>query len=128
MDLFFSLFGLVFLSPIFLVIAIWIKIDSKGPVFYRQVRVGKNMKPFKIIKFRTMVSDAESIGLQITTRDDGRITKTGIFLRKTKLDELPQLFNVFLGQMSLVGPRPEVPRYVEHYPEEILKIVFSVPP
>lgn len=128
MDLFFSFLGLVFLSPIFLVIAIWIKLDSKGPVFYRQTRVGKNMKPFKIFKFRTMVLDAESRGLQITTSDDGRITKAGIFLRKTKLDELPQLFNVFWGQMSLVGPRPEVPKYVEYYPEEIQKIVFSVPP
>lgn len=128
MDLFFSFFGLVILSPVFLVIAIWIKLDSKGPVFYRQVRVGKNMEPFKIFKFRTMVHDPHDKGLQLTTSDDKRITRSGRFLRKTKLDELPQLINVFIGEMSLVGPRPEVPKYVRYYPEEVRKIVLSVPP
>ena len=128
MDLFFSFFGLVILSPVFLVIAIWIKLDSKGPVFYRQVRVGKNMKPFKIFKFRTMIYDPYDKGLQLTTSDDKRITRSGRFLRKTKLDELPQLINVLIGEMSLVGPRPEVPKYVEYYPEEVRKIVLSVPP
>lgn len=128
MDLFFSFFGLVILSPVFLVIAIWIKLDSKGPVFYRQVRVGKNMEPFKIFKFRTMVHDPHDKGLQLTTSDDKRITRSGRFLRKTKLDELPQLINVFIGEMSLVGPRPEVPRYVGYYPEQVRQIVFSVPP
>ena len=128
MDLFFSFFGLVILSPVFLVIAIWIKLDSKGPVFYRQVRVGKNMEPFKIFKFRTMVYDPHGRGLQLTTSDDKRITRSGIFLRKTKVDELPQLINVLIGEMSLVGPRPEVPKYVEYYPEDVRKIVLSVPP
>lgn len=128
MDLFFSFFGLVILSPVFLVIAIWIKIDSKGPVFYRQVRVGKNMEPFKIFKFRTMVHDPHDKGLQLTTSDDKRITRSGRFLRKTKLDELPQLINVLTGEMSLVGPRPEVPKYVGYYPEDVRKIVLSVPP
>jgi lipopolysaccharide/colanic/teichoic acid biosynthesis glycosyltransferase len=128
MDLFFSFFGLVILSPVFLVIAIWIKLDSKGPVFYKQVRVGKNMEPFKIFKFRTMIYDPYDKGLQLTTSDDKRITRSGRFLRKTKLDELPQLINVFIGEMSLVGPRPEVPKYVRYYPEEVRKIVLSVPP
>ena len=128
MDLFFSFFGLMFLSPVFLVIAIWIKLDSKGPVFYKQVRVGKNMEPFKIFKFRTMIYDPYDKGLQLTTSDDKRITRSGRFLRKTKLDELPQLINVFIGEMSLVGPRPEVPRYVGYYPEQVRQIVFSLPP
>ena len=128
MDLFFSFFGLVILSPVFLVIAIWIKLDSKGPVFYKQVRVGKNMEPFKIFKFRTMIYDPYDKGLQLTTSDDKRITRSGRFLRKTKLDELPQLINVLIGEMSLVGPRPEVPKYVRYYPEEVRKIVLSVPP
>ncbi len=128
MDLFFSFFGLVILSPVFLVIAIWIKLDSKGPVFYKQVRVGKNMEPFKIFKFRTMIYDPYDKGLQLTTSDDKSITRSGRFLRKTKLDELPQLINVLIGEMSLVGPRPEVPKYVRYYPEEVRKIVLSVPP
>ena len=128
LDLFLSVSGLIILSPLFLLISLWIKIDSKGPVFYRQVRVGKNMEPFKIFKFRTMVHDPHDKGLQLTTSDDKRITRSGRFLRKTKLDELPQLINVFIGEMSLVGPRPEVPKYVEYYPEEVRKIVLSVPP
>jgi len=128
LDLFLSVSGLIILSPLFLLISLWIKIDSKGPVFYRQVRVGKNMEPFKIFKFRTMIYDPYDKGLQLTTSDDKRITRSGRFLRKTKLDELPQLINVFIGEMSLVGPRPEVPKYVEYYPEEVRKIVLSVPP
>lgn len=128
LDLFLSVSGLIILSPLFLLISLWIKIDSKGPVFYRQVRVGKNMEPFKIFKFRTMIYDPYDKGLQLTTSDDKRITGSGRFLRKTKLDELPQLINVLTGKMSLVGPRPEVPKYVGYYPEEVRKIVLSVPP
>lgn len=114
-DVFASLFGLLFLAIPFVFIAIAIKTSSKGPVYFRQERVGKNGKLFRIFKFRTMVSDAESKGMQITVGADSRITKVGKFLRKTKIDELPQLINVLLGQMSFVGPRPEVPRYVELY-------------
>ena len=128
LDQFLSVSGLIILSPLFLLISLWIKIDSKGPVFYRQVRVGKNMEPFKIFKFRTMIYDPYDKGLQLTTSDDKRITRSGRFLRKTKLDELPQLINVLIGEMSLVGPRPEVPKYVGYYPEEVRKIILSVPP
>ena len=106
-------------------ISILIKLDSKGPILFKQIRVGKNGKPFKIFKFRTMVVDAEKKGMQITVGRDSRITKSGHVLRKTKLDELPQLFNVLTGEMSFVGPRPEVPRYVEMYDENqksILKV------
>ena len=114
-DIFASGLGLLFMLPIFLVVAIIIKCTSKGPVFFRQVRVGKNGKPFRIFKFRTMVVDAEAKGMQITIGADSRITKIGKILRKTKLDEFPQLINVFIGDMSLVGPRPEVPHYVDMY-------------
>ena len=120
-----SLIGIVIISPILLVISILIKLDSKGPILFKQIRVGKNGKPFKIFKFRTMVVDAEKKGMQITVGRDSRITKSGHVLRKTKLDELPQLFNVLTGEMSFVGPRPEVPRYVEMYDENqksILKV------
>ena len=127
-DLVCSIPGIIILSPLFVVIAIKIKAETKGPVFFRQTRVGKNGKLFKIYKFRTMVRNAESKGLQLTTADDNRITKFGQFLRKLKLDELPQLINVVKGEMSLVGPRPEVPRYVDLYPEDIKKIVLSVLP
>ena len=116
-DIFASLFGLLFLALPFLVIAIAIKTSSKGPVYFRQERVGKDGKHFRIFKFRTMIVDAESKGMQITVGEDPRITKIGKFLRKTKLDELPQLINVLIGQMSFVGPRPEVPHYVELYSE-----------
>ena len=111
-DIFASLFGLLFLALPFLVIAIAIKTSSKGPVYFRQERVGKDGKHFRIFKFRTMIVDAESKGMQITVGADPRITKIGKFLRKTKMDELPQLINVLIGQMSFVGPRPEVPHYV----------------
>lgn len=107
--------GLLFLTIPFLFIAIAIRCSSKGPVYFRQVRVGKDGKNFRIFKFRTMVTDAERKGMQITVGNDARITKVGAFLRKTKIDELPQLINVLLGQMSFVGPRPEVPHYVEMY-------------
>lgn len=118
-----STLGLIVLSPVLIVIAIKIKIDSDGPVFFKQIRVGKRNKKFEILKFRTMVVDAEKLGRQITVGNDSRITKIGAFLRKYKLDELPQLINVFKGDMSLVGPRPEVPRYVELYSEEQRKVL-----
>lgn len=114
-DIAVSSIGLIVLLPILIVIAILIKLDSKGPVFFKQKRVGKNKKIFEIYKFRTMVTDAEKLGKQITIGSDNRITKVGRFIRKYKLDEFPQLINVLKGEMSLVGPRPEVPKYVELY-------------
>ena len=127
-DLFWVIPGLLLLSPILLLVAIWIKTDSAGPVFFRQVRVGKGGEEFRVFKFRTMVPDAESRGLKITVGGDPRITEPGRFLRKYKLDELPQLFNVLFGEMSLVGPRPEVPEYVELYPAAVREKVLSVKP
>lgn len=127
-DLVFTIPGVIILMPVFLLIAIWIKKDSRGPIFFRQQRIGLTGIPFGIYKFRTMVVDAEKQGKQITVGADRRITSSGHFLRKYKLDELPQLINVLIGDMSLVGPRPEVPRYVAEYPEEIREIVLSVPP
>ena len=115
MDVAISGCALLVLWPLLLLIALAIKIDDPGPVFYRQVRVGRNGKEFRIFKFRTMVVDADRKGLQITVGRDSRITRVGAFLRKTKLDELAQLLNVFAGEMSFVGPRPEVPKYVDLY-------------
>jgi lipopolysaccharide/colanic/teichoic acid biosynthesis glycosyltransferase len=118
-DILFSLIGLVVLSPLFAVIALLIKRDSEGPVFYRGVRVGKDGKPFKMFKFRTMVVNADQIGGCATPDDDPRLTRVGRFLRKYKLDELPQLIDVLRGKMSLVGPRPQVKWVVDLYaPEE----------
>lgn len=116
------------LLPLFVVIALWIKFDSSGPVFFRQERVGRFGRNFRIFKFRTMCLDAEARGRQITVGEDPRITRSGRLLRRYKLDELPQLLNVILGEMSLVGPRPEVPRYVALYPSEVRCKVLSVPP
>jgi len=124
-DILCSFLGLIILSPFLLIFAIIIKCDSKGHVLFKQVRVGRRGKTFKIWKFRTMVENAEAKGLQISSSDDVRITRSGKWLRRTKIDELPQLFNVLFGQMSLVGPRPEVPKYVEMYTEEqreVLKV------
>lgn len=126
-DLLVSFFSIILLSPFFIIVSLLIKMDSNGPVIFKQVRVGKNEKPFEIYKFRTMVVDAEKLGKQITVGNDNRITKIGGFLRKFKLDELPQLFNVFKGDMSFVGPRPEVPKYTNLYTEEQKK-VFKVRP
>jgi lipopolysaccharide/colanic/teichoic acid biosynthesis glycosyltransferase len=126
-DLIFSTIGLLFLSPIFVVIAVWIKLDSPGSILFRQVRIGRFGKPFRIYKFRTMAVDADSKGRQITAGDDPRITRTGRFLRRYKLDEFPQLLNVFIGDMSIVGPRPEVPRYVEMFHDQY-KDVLTVKP
>lgn len=122
-----ALTGLIFLAPLFVIVACWIKLDSGGPVFFRQQRVGRHGIPFRIFKFRTMAVDTEAKG-QITVGNDARITGVGNFLRRYKIDELPQLINVLLGEMSLVGPRPEVPRYVACYPQDIRKIVLSVAP
>jgi lipopolysaccharide/colanic/teichoic acid biosynthesis glycosyltransferase len=126
-DVIAALAGLVVLSPLFVATALWIKLDSRGPVFFRQARVGQRGVPFDIIKFRTMRDNAEDAA-QLTVEHDRRITKVGRFLRRYKLDEFPQLFNVVNGTMSLVGPRPEVPRYVACYPAEVRAIVLSVPP
>jgi len=110
--------GLVLLSPLFLIVAVLIKTDSAGPVFFRQERVGRCGRPFRIHKFRTMLVHAERQGPQLTVGADRRITRVGAVLRKYKLDELPQLIDVLFGSMSLVGPRPEVPQYVALYPAE----------
>lgn len=126
-DILVSFVGLVILSPLFIVLAIVIVSDSKGPVFFKQTRVGRNGVPFKIYKFRTMIEDAEAKGMQLTVGDDSRITNVGTFLRKTKIDELPQLINVFKGEMSFVGPRPEVPKYVELYTEDQRQVLMVRP-
>ena len=120
--------GLLVLSPVLLALALWIKLDSPGPVFFRQERVGQGGRVFPIHKFRTMVTNAERLGLQITVGTDARVTRVGQWLRKYKLDELPQLLDVWLGHMSLVGPRPEVPRYVACYPADVREVVLSVRP
>lgn len=119
--------GLLILSPLFLFIAIWIKLDSKGQVFYKQTRVGLNNKDFLLYKFRSMRVDSDKKGLLTVGDRDSRVTSSGFYLRKYKLDELPQLINVLKGEMSLVGPRPEVRKYVDCYTEEQMK-VLSVKP
>lgn len=119
--------GLLVLSPLFIVLAIWIKLDSKGPVFYRQVRVGRNNRDFKLFKFRSMRVGADKQGLITVGGHDPRITRSGYFIRKYKLDEFPQLINVFIDDMSLVGPRPEVRKYVDMYTPEQMR-VLSVRP
>lgn len=126
-DLFSAFLGLLVLAPFFALIAIWIKTDSSGPVFFRQVRVGRFGVPFKIHKFRTMRVDAEESG-RLTIGADSRITRSGHFLRKTKIDELPQLIDVFQGRMSLVGPRPEVQEFIDCYPKDVREKVLSVSP
>ncbi|AYD39808.1 sugar transferase [Clostridium fermenticellae] len=128
MDFILSLIGIVILSPLLLILSIWIKLDSKGPIIFKQIRVGKNEKEFTIYKFRTMIVDAEKkreldikpgdlSNFVFQSKSDNRVTKAGAFLRKTSLDEIPQLFNVLFGTMSLVGPRPEIPEVVKYYPE-----------
>src|SRR3972149_4650828 len=119
--------GLLLGSPVMLLAAVLIKCGSAGPVFFRQERIGRDFRPFYILKFRTMVQDASRLGGQITFGDDPRITWIGRILRKTKIDELPQLINVLKGEMSFVGPRPEVPRYVEMFREDY-KVILQVPP
>jgi lipopolysaccharide/colanic/teichoic acid biosynthesis glycosyltransferase len=127
-DVIASAFGLLILAPLLVAISLAIKLESRGPVFFRQERVGRFGQLFRIHKFRTMVTNAEHLGLQITVGDDARVTRVGAFLRKYKLDELAQLIDVLSGSMSLVGPRPEVPRYVAYYSEDVRQIVLSVKP
>lgn len=127
-DMIVSFIGIVLTSPVFLLGAVMVKISSKGPVFYKSQRVGKNGKLFLMYKFRTMVENADKIGGPSTASDDPRLTKVGLFLKKFQIDELPQLINVFKGEMSLVGPRPEVPFYVNMMTEEERKIILSVRP
>lgn len=127
LDVLAALLGLLVLSPVFAVTALLIRLDSPGPVFFRQERVGRHGIIFRILKFRTMRVNSEA-GRQITVGEDARITRIGKVLRRFKIDELPQLLNVLRGEMSLVGPRPEVPRYVACYPEGVRETVLSVLP
>ncbi|MBS0179191.1 MAG: sugar transferase [Nitrospira sp.] len=120
--------GLLCLLPLFLIISIWIKIDSKGPVFYQAIRLGRYGKPFQMFKFRSMRADADKVGALITPDKDSRVTRVGGFLRKFKLDELPQLINVLKGEMSLVGPRPEAALYFDYYSPDEKRAVLSVRP
>ena len=122
-DVIASGFGLIVLSPLFIILAIWIKLDSKGPVFYRQVRVGYKNKDFRIFKFRSMRVGADKGSLVTIGGHDPRVTRSGYFIRKFKFDELPQLINVFLGDMSLVGPRPEVRHYVDYWTPEQMYVL-----
>ncbi|HLT52561.1 MAG TPA: sugar transferase [Flavobacteriaceae bacterium] len=126
-DIVFSLIGLIILLPLLLIIALLIKLESKGPVFYMQTRVGQHNKDFKIFKYRTMFVGSDKKGLLTLGDKDPRVTKIGFFLRKYKLDELPQLINVLLGSMSFVGPRPEVRKYIDFYSEEDLKVLRLKP-
>ncbi len=126
-DLFGAALALLLLAPVLLAVALWVKLDSPGPVFFRQQRVGRHGVPFAIHKFRTMHEGAAA-GLQLTVGADPRITRAGAFLRRTRLDELPQFIDVLAGRMSLVGPRPEVPRYVAHYPAGLREQALAVRP
>lgn len=126
-DIIASGLGLIVLSPLFAVLAVWIKADSRGPVFYRQTRVGRNNRDFRLYKFRSMRPDSDKLGLITVGGHDPRVTRSGYYIRKYKLDEFPQLINVFIGDMSLVGPRPEVRKYVDMYTPEQMR-VLSVRP
>ncbi len=126
-DIIFSFFGIILLAPILMILAIIIKLDSKGPILFIQSRVGLNNKDFNIFKFRTMKMESDKKGLLTLGNKDSRITKVGYFLRRYKIDEFPQLLNILLGDMSFVGPRPELRKYVNYYPKEDL-IVLSVRP
>lgn len=125
-DLVSSLSVLILFSPVFIIIAIWISLDSRGGVFYKQIRIGKNGREFGLLKFRSMRTNADKSG-QLTVGNDTRVTKVGRFIRKYKLDELPQLINILKGDMSVVGPRPEVPKYVHMYSKEQLKVLEVLP-
>lgn len=127
-DLLGAALALLLLLPLLAVLALLIKADSPGPVFFRQERVGRGGRTFRIHKFRTMVADAPQRGLALTVGADPRITRSGAWLRRTRLDELPQLIDVLQGHMSLVGPRPEVPRYVQHYPVHLRDRALAVRP
>lgn len=127
-DIFGSVVGLVLLLPLLMIVAIMIKLDSRGPVFFRQERVGQGGRSFQIFKFRTMCVGAEQLGAALTVRADKRVTRVGRFLRASKIDELPQLINVLAGWMSLVGPRPEVPQYIKLYTPEQRSLMLSMQP
>ena len=127
-DIIFSFLGLIIFSPLLVLIAILIKLDSKGPVFYMGVRVGQHEKQFRIFKFRTMIPEAEKLGGPSTAGDDPRLTKIGKFLKKFQLDELPQLINVLKGEMSFVGPRPEVKMYIDMMTNEERSVILSIKP
>lgn len=122
-DIIASGLGLICLSPLFIFLAVWIKLDSKGPVFYRQTRVGRDNKDFRLFKFRSMRPDSDKLGLITVGGRDPRVTRSGYYIRKYKLDEFPQLINVFKGDMSLVGPRPEVRKYVDMYTPEQMHVL-----
>ena len=126
-DIVFSFTGLIILSPLLLIVAVWVKIDSKGPVLYRQIRVGLHNIDFRLLKFRSMRINADKAGLLTVGGRDSRITTAGYWLRKYKIDELPQLINVLKGDMSLVGPRPEVRKYVNMYTETQKKVLMVRP-
>lgn len=126
-DILLSGIGLLLLSPLFFVLALWIKCDSHGPVFYKQLRVGRGNRDFTLYKFRSMTVGSNRKGLITVGRDDPRVTRAGYYIRKYKFDELPQLINVFKGDMSLVGPRPEVRKYIEMYTPEQMKILTMRP-
>ena len=127
LDIIISFVGLLFFFPIFIIISIWVKIDSKGPIFFKQIRVGQNNIDFKLYKFRSMYLKSDKKTLITIGENDLRITKSGHYIRKLKIDELPQLFNVLKGDMSIVGPRPEVRKYVDYYSPEQLKILSIKP-
>lgn len=127
-DLVLATIGLIVLSPVLIAIAVLVKVDSRGPALFRQERVGRHGRPFTMLKFRTMRAEPQAAGSLLTVADDTRVTRVGRFLRRTKLDELAQLLNVVRGEMSLVGPRPEMARYVELYPPTIRETVLSVRP
>jgi lipopolysaccharide/colanic/teichoic acid biosynthesis glycosyltransferase len=126
-DTLLSIFGIILFSPLLLMISLAIKIADKGPIFYSQIRIGQNFRKFRLFKFRSMITDADNNGFFITHKGDPRITPVGKFLRKYKLDEFPQLINVLMGDMSFVGPRPEVEKYVEKFREDY-KYILSVKP
>lgn len=119
-DIVIAIFAITILSPIFVILSVAIKLDSHGPIIFRQIRVTQYGRRFRIFKFRTMVSNADKMGTQVTTKNDVRITRVGNLLRKYRLDEIPQLFNIVLGDMSFVGTRPEVVKYVEKYTDEMM--------
>jgi len=126
-DFFVSIVSLVILLPVFLLVAVAIKLEDGGPVFFFQERVGRNFSTFKVVKFRTMTTDPQVAGPLVTSENDKRITKVGKILRKLKIDELPQIFNVLRGEMSIVGPRPEVPKYVKLFEKEYRKLLTVRP-
>ncbi|MCB4808540.1 sugar transferase [Tamlana sp. 62-3] len=126
-DVFFSITGLLILFPLFILLAIFIKLDSKGSVFFKQIRVGKNSKNFVLYKYRTMFTNSKTSSNLTLGNDDERITKMGFYLRKLKLDELPQLVNIIKGDMSFVGPRPEIPYFVSKYKPEYLEVLNVKP-